>query len=395
MLLLIVAACADRDDSSGVASHAQSGAISYAPITESILTPDSVDTRLGTLDFFDGYPSAAAVDAVYDNLDFQRGVRAFLDTLPIASLYAMREGMKGVGLVDGTVGIFENLMDSKTLFLTANTESIYALTWLDLRDGPVVVESPPNTLGFVDDAFFNYVTDLGNAGPDRGQGGKYLFLPPGYKGEIPDGYFTFESGTYGNWLIWRGFLVDGDPGPGVESMKANTHVYRLADVGDPPEQVFVNLSGQSFNTIHANDYSYFEEINTIIQEEPVDNVDPELLGLLAAIGIEKGKPFAPDERMKALLTDAAAVGNATARALVFATRDAEAFIFENSNWKTGFIGGSHEFQRDGVRLLDARTLFFYYATGITPAMAAKMVGVGSQYAGAALDSEGRHFDGLA
>jgi hypothetical protein len=390
--LLIVAACADRDDSAGAETGMQAGDISYAPIPESILTPASVDTRIGTLAFFDGYASAATVDAAYDNLDFQRGVRAFLDAIPIASLYAMREGMKGAGLVDGTIGIFENLMDSKALFLTANTESIYALTWLDLREGPVVVESPPNTLGFVDDAFFNYVTDLGNAGPDRGQGGKYLFLPPGYEGGIPDGYFTYESGTYGNWLIWRGFLVDGDSGPGVESMKANTRVYRLADAGDPPEQAFVNLSGQTFNTIHANDFSYFEEINAIIQEEPVNNVDPELLGLLAA-GIEKGKPFAPDERMKALLNDAAAVGNATARALVFATRDPEAYIFENSYWKTGFIGGSHEFKIDGVRLLDARTLFFYYATGITPAMAAKMVGVGSQYAGAALDSEGRHFDG--
>jgi hypothetical protein len=392
-LLLIIVACADRSDNAGTTAIAETGEITYAPIPQSILTPDSVDSRIGALEFFDGYPSGATVDATYDNLDFQRGVRAFLDTLPIASLYAMREGMKGVGLVDGAVGIFENLMDSKTLFLTANTESIYAATWLDLREGPVVVESPPNTLGFVDDAFFNYVTDLGNAGPDRGKGGKYLFLPPGYDGEIPDGYYTFESGTYGNWLIWRGFLVDGDPGPGVESMKANTRVYRLAEAGDPPEQAFVNLSGQSFNTIHANDYSYFDEINAIIQEEPVDSVDPELLGLLAAIGIEKGKPFAPDERMKALLTDAAAVGNATARALVFATRDPEAFIFENSHWKTGFIGGSHEFQRDGVRLLDARSLFFYYATGITPAMAAKMVGVGSQYAGAAVDSEGRHFDG--
>jgi hypothetical protein len=80
----------------------------------------SVDTRIGTLAFFDGYASSATVDATYDNLDFQRGVRAFLDAIPIASLYAMREGMKRAGLVDGTVGIFENLMDSKALFLTAN-----------------------------------------------------------------------------------------------------------------------------------------------------------------------------------------------------------------------------------------------------------------------------------
>ena len=93
--------------------------------------------------------------------------------------------------MDGTVGIFEELMDCKTLFLTANTESIYAMTWLDLKDGPVVVESPPNTLGFVDDASGSSTsTDLGNAGPDRGQGGKFLFLPPGYEGETPEGYFT-------------------------------------------------------------------------------------------------------------------------------------------------------------------------------------------------------------
>ena len=110
--LLIVAACADRDDSVGSETRSQAGEISYAPIPESILTPDSVESRIGTLEFFDGYPRAATVGAAYDNLDFQRGVRAFLDTLPIASLYAMREGMKGMGLVDGTVGIFEDLMDS-------------------------------------------------------------------------------------------------------------------------------------------------------------------------------------------------------------------------------------------------------------------------------------------
>ena len=367
--------------------------VQYDDTPGSILTPDRVETRLGTLQFFDGYPSAESVAMVYDNLDFQRGVRAFLDTIPIASLYAMREGFREAGLVNGTVGVFEELMDSKTLFLTANTESVYAATWLDLTDGPIVVESPPNTLGFVDDFFFNYVTDMGNAGPDRGQGGTFLFLPPGYDGDVPQGYFTYRSRTYGNWLIWRGFLVDGDPQPAVASIKASTHIYPLAQRDNPPEQRFLNVSGQHFNTIHANDFTFFEEVNEVIQEEPVDSVDPELLGVLASIGIEKGKPFAPDARMRAILTDAAAVGNATARTIVFATRDQASQLFEDSAWKTGFIGGSHEFLREGVRLLDPRTLFFYYATGITPAMSAKMVGVGSQYAGAMVDSEGRAFDG--
>jgi len=320
-VLFGITACGQSSDNGDKGADTSTGAIHYGAIPDSILTPDSVETRLGTLEFFDGYPSAETVESLYDNLDFQRGVRVFLDALPIASLYAMREGFREAGMVDGTVGIFEELMDSKTLFLTPNTESIYAATWLDLRDGPVVVESPPNTLGFVDDFFFKYVTDLGNVGPDRGRGGKFLFLPPGYDGEVPDGYYTFESPTYGNWLIWRGFQVDGDPAPAVASMKANTHIYPLADRDKPPEQKFVNVSGQYFNTIHANDFSYFEEVAQVIHEEPTASVDPELLGLLASIGIEKGKPFAPDARMKAILMDAAAVGNATARVTIFASRN--------------------------------------------------------------------------
>jgi hypothetical protein len=392
-ILISSAGCGQSSNSGDKGPDASTGAIRYEAIPDSILTPDSVETRLGTLEFFDGYPSTETVEAVYDNLDFQRGVRAFLDALPLASLYAMREGFREAGMVDGTVGIFENLMDSKTLLLTPNTESIYAMTWLDLKDGPLVVESPPNTLGFVDDFFFKYVTDLGNAGPDGGQGGKYLFLPPGYDGEVPDGYFTFESQTYGNWLVWRGFQVEGDPAPAVAIMKTKMRIYRLADRDNPPEQKFVNVSGQHFNTIHANDFSFFEEVAHVIHEEPTTSIDPELLGLLASIGIEKDKPFNPDSRMKALLTDAAAVGNATARATVFASRSPGQLLHKDRTWMTAFVGGSHEFAADGAILLDARTLFFYFATGITPAMAFEMVGAGSQYAGAVTDPNGNVLDG--
>ncbi|MHC4361822.1 MAG: DUF1214 domain-containing protein [Planctomycetota bacterium] len=131
-----------------------------------------------------------------------------------------------------------------------------------------------------------------------------------------------------------------------------------------------------------------------IQEEPVGSGDPELLGQLAAIGIQKGVPFAPDDRMKKILTDAAAIGSAISRSLIFDTRDKEAYIFRNSYWKTAFIGANHLFAyNDGARRLDARSMFFYYATMITPAMANKMVGVGSQYALAAVDSKGRPLDG--
>lgn len=140
-------------------------------------------TRIGTLEFFDGFPSQKTVELVYNNLDFLRGMEAFLTTIPAASLHAIREGYRGLG-VTGNNQIFltENLMDSRALYLTANTESVNFGGWLDIKDGPMVVESPPNTLGMVNDFFFRYVADLGNAGPDKGMGGKYLFVPPGWKG---------------------------------------------------------------------------------------------------------------------------------------------------------------------------------------------------------------------
>ena len=362
-------------------------------IPQEILTPDKVKTRLGTLEFSDGLPTTETVEKAYDHLDFIRGVRTFLDAIPIASMHALREGCRETGCVNGTVGIFEQLMDSKSLWLTPNTESVYAVTWLDLKDGPVVVESPPNTLGIVDNFWFEYVADLGIVGPDKGKCGKFLILPPGYEGELPEGFHTYKSSTYGNLLLWRGFQVNGDPKPAVSNIKANTRIYPLAAATNPPKQNFINLSGHEHSTIHSNDITFYDEINQVIQEEPGDGLDPEYLGMLASIGIEKGKPFKMDARMKSILTDASAVGNATARSIAFRNRDKQARIFDDRRWLTGFIGGSHEFLKDEVRLLNARSMFFYGATMITPAMTIEMVGQGSQYAAGMGDAEGNPFDG--
>jgi hypothetical protein len=123
-------------------------------------------------------PHDATVQKVYDNLDFQRGVQAFLVTMPAASAAALRKGIRSFGPDNQTVLIAESLFDSRSLFLTPNTESVYAQAWIDLKYGPIVIESPPNTLGILDDFWFHYATDLGNAGPDKGKGGKFLILPP-------------------------------------------------------------------------------------------------------------------------------------------------------------------------------------------------------------------------
>jgi hypothetical protein len=362
-------------------------------IPASITTPDSVDTSIGTLKFFDGFPDDATVQKVYDNLDFQRGVQTFLSGMPGTSLVGMRTGFAKLGALNNNVLLFENRLDSKSLFLTGNTDSVYFSTWINLKDSPMVLETPPKVLAFLDDSWFQYVTDIGNAGRDKGKGGKYLVLPPNYNGPVPEGYLVAESRTYNLWLMGRGFKVNGDLTPAVDGIKKNLRIYPLSQAANPPVTKFINGSGVELNTVHSNDFSYFEELNEVVQEEPSEALDPERLGLFASIGIEKGKPFAPDARMKKILTDSAAVGNATARALLFRTRMKDAYYFPNSAWLTTFTGGYEFLLQPGVRNLDARTMFFYYATGITPAMAMKMVGVGSQYAAAFVDSEGKPLDG--
>jgi len=159
-----------------------------AKVPAFVMTPDKVETKtLGTLEFFDGMPSPDTARKVYDHLDLTRGVTSFLDGIPITSMYAMLRGLREAGVKPGEVGMTETLLDARTLLLTPNTTTIYILSQLDLSDGPVVVESPPKMLGFVNDAAFQDVIDIGVAGPDKGKGGKFLFIPPGYKGDIPEG----------------------------------------------------------------------------------------------------------------------------------------------------------------------------------------------------------------
>ena len=362
-------------------------------IPPSILTPDRVETRLGTLKFFDGFPDAATVQKVYDHLDFQHGVQAFLAALPAATLHAERSGYRSFGPDNLTVLITESLLDSRSLFTVANAEILYNLAWLDTKDGPLVIEIPPNVLGFINDFWSRYVGDVGRAGADRGAGGRYLLLPPDHADAVPDGYTVLRSRTYGHKLLFRTFAVDGDLRPAVENTKQHCRIYSLAAAEDPPEMTFVDVSGRFFSNVPAGDASLFDDVAAVVREEPLDAVDPETRGLLAAIGIRKDAPFEPDAQMQAILAEAAAVGNATARAIVFATRDREAYYYPDSAWKMAWIGGDPAFSPGGLLNLDARTLCCYATQGVSPAMSVKMVGVGSQYAYAERDTAGQYLDG--
>jgi hypothetical protein len=403
----------------------------YPPIPPSLTTPDQVETSIGTLKLRDGIPDQATADKLYDQLDLQRGVSAFLNGLRGVSILAARNGIRAAGVKDNEgILIFSGLMDAQSLFLTANADTVYFIGNIDLSKGPMVVETPPDTLGLFDDLWFRWVIDFGGPGPDRGLGGKYLLLPPGYSGPLPEGgYFIGRPSTTSVALLGRAFLVNNDPKPAVETIKRTLKIYPyvpgsygtsmgdfltgkapLAPLSKPGTLTFVEGTGLSMNTIPPNDFSYYEMLDALVQEQPAEALEPEIGGQFAAIGIVKGKKFAPDARMRKILTDAIAIANGAARTVSFRPRESEGFGYYSptSKWLNPLFVGGYDFTRPppeitkegvkpypytGAHTLDARAAFFYVATGVTPAMVMRLTEIGSQYLFGIIDSDGDPFDG--
>ena len=398
----------------------------------SISTPDRLETRLGALELVDGVPTRETTETVYDHLDFTHALNAFLNGFPGASTQALRKGLHEAGAEDNAILIFSELMDSNSLFLTANADTVYFIGFVDLSSGPMVVETPPKALALFDDMWFQWIVDFGLPGPDRGEGGRYLLVPPGYEGSLPDsGLHVRHSRTMRAILLGRSFINENpgmDPAPTVELIKRTTKIYPYAQGGfgtsiatllegqvrrDPPveipETVFVEASGKAFNTIPPTDSGLYELLNELVQEQPAGSTEIELTGELAAIGIVKGKPFAPDDRMRRVLAEAAVVGTATSRALLFDPRASEGFAYyDGSAWENPMWVGGYDFETPpplvteegikpfpptGVRALHSRVAWFYGYTGVTPAMCMRLTGVGSQYVFAFRDADGNRLDG--
>jgi hypothetical protein len=396
----------------------------------SLGAPDAVQTGIGTLEFKDGAPTVETASKVYDALDFTHALDVYNNSFRGASALAIVKGFESIGAKPGDVAIFSDLMDSNSLFLTANADTVYYLAALDLSKGPMVVEQPTDAVGTINDMWFSWIIDIGAPGPDRGLGGKYLIVGPDYDGPLPEGgYFVAHSKTNLALYAARAYLVDNDPKPAVENVKRNLKIYpyrpgsfgtsiaqaldgtvRIAGEPKIPETKFIEVSGLSFNTIPPSDYGFFELINENVQNEPATSYDIELAGQLAAIGIVHGKAFAPDERMKKILSDAAAVGQATGRALNwrYAMKHPDWAYYEGSHWGSMLWEGGAFFEtpppifKDGVfkplaptgaRTLDSRTAFYYGYTLDSPGMIMRIPDVGSQYLMGFLDSEGTPFDG--
>lgn len=358
--------------------------------------PEKIKTRFGKLKFPDGYPTEDTVKKVYDELDLQRATQLYLDMYPALSAHGLLKGwVRDLDMRDSShISVTADRLDSSALVLTGNTESLYAFIVFDLKkDGPTVFEVPPGVMGPLDDHNFLFVADIGPTGKDQGKGGKYLLLPPGYDGAVPDGYLVVRSPTYANFSFIRANAkLVGFGENALEFYRKNAKVYPLKTGPCAPR--VKNVTGIPWNSLVPEDSSAFQWMHEIIDYEPAEAFGKELLGRLASVGIVKGKPFAPDARMQQIFAKAAEQGIAMSRVIAFESRQPEARIYPNRMWESPFIGNSSSFDPQGYFNLEARTTFHFTADGITPAMAMQMPeGKGSRYQTTYKDKDGNYLDG--
>ncbi|MGB5479449.1 MAG: DUF1254 domain-containing protein [Eudoraea sp.] len=357
--------------------------------------PDKIETNFGTLNFeLEAFPDEASVQKIYDEMDRQRATQAYMDFYPTLSVNGILKGqIRDFGFKTASdVGVMPGPgLTPSELYLTGNNSTVYAVATLDLKvDGATVVEIPAGMYGTADDAAFKFLTDIGFVGPDKGKGGKYLFVPPGYTDQIPDGYFVIKSPSYRIWTMMRGW---GDIGSGEKALdyfRQNLKIYPLTT--GPREFKVVNTNGLGLNSLPAEDGSVFELLNEVIQYEPSALFGAEQLGKLATLGIRKGEPFNPDARMQKILDQGAKLGAAMCRAIVFASREKDIEYWEGRHWEKMFLYNT-TFERDGVADVDARTLWHYPAIVVSPALIATTPGAGTAYLTSFRDKDGAYLDG--
>jgi hypothetical protein len=351
------------------------------------------NTRISNLKIERGYPSQASIQALYDELDYQRAVQAYLWAMPAVAQNELRLGLeRDLGVGNNDVVIFDNFVDPKGVFLTANNTTIYIGAYMNMeRDGPMVLDMPAGLLGMLDDLWQVPISDVGFVGPDKGAGGRFLILPPGYQGEIPEGYFIVRSSTNLVSLMARG-LVKGDDVKGAADNLRKARIYPYAQRDNPPETHFVSGSGRLVNTIAPAGFAYWERLSAIINSEPVREKDRVMMAMIKPLGIEKGKSFNPDDRQRELLTEGAAVGNAMAKTLSYASRNPESIYYPGKHWRLNFEINP-EMENEYSTQLDERTTYTYAAIFVARGMILKSPGTGSQYLSSFQDKNGNWLDG--
>lgn len=343
-----------------------------------------------------GYPTSEEVARVYDEIDLNRAIQCYRQFFPTVSGYMIFKGNDDLGLVLNKVfGTLET--KPKHVGLTLNSDTPYAPLLLDLSTGPMVVELPPGPLICIAmDVNQRWVLDMGLPGPDGGKGGRHLLLPPDYDGDVPEGYFVGRATS--NRLLGgiRSLPVGGDVDAATERL-TTVKVYPLEPVADWTDPVFLDLTPVPQDTTPDSiekSIDFWRALHVIVDTEPAAPLYRFGYGELAALGIEKGKPFAPDERVTGILAKAAVIGAEQMRVESFADRRPDRVVWPGTQWEWAALRYENgDFDKPYSVDTEARDKWFFQAIGASIAMFRRDTHAGSLYWLGLRDADARYLDG--
>jgi hypothetical protein len=375
--------------------------------------------ELADLPFAENRPTAETAQTLRDELLFQRATQAYLWALPLLNTLGMQVGSERA-FGDGyhVLPIWKQRLDARTLVTTPNSDVIYAMSYVDLgRDGPMVFDAPPMLQGILLDFWQrpipgpvidgrSFAGDVGLPGPDAGKGGKFLLLPPGYRGPVPRGYHVYRSGTNNVFIFLRGFYQDSANLTPAVTLLEKTRIYPLNGEARARAMRFPDASGVPVDMLPLRDGSAFDRLKELVDSEGPHLADADSLGLLAAIGIVKGQPFSPDARTRAILDRAARTGYKMSRVQGFSDtlNGGSLRMYADRQWVNPLDNVTPPGPRTALNLawqnvagghldLDARIWFFTNYYSVSPGMLSKIPGKGAMYMIAFNGSDGTGLSG--
>ena len=346
--------------------------------------------------FKGGFPTPETIAKAYDDLDMNRAVQAYRFFYPTVSGAAVVKGWRDAGLLPNRIfGVLET--QPRHVSFTPHPDAPYAQILVDLAGGPIVVELPPGPLVVsAVDVNQRWVADMGVPGPDEGKGGTHLFLPPGHRGAPPGGHHVWQATTRTLIVGGRSLPAGGDVKAALARIRT-IKVYPLAPPPDWREPEWLELTEKPEDTTPLQwetNLQFWEALHQVIDTEPAVRQYRAYYGELAALGIAKGQPFAPDGRMKRILEAAAAIANAQLRVEAFACRRPDRIAWKDRRWEWAALRSENgDFDTPAHVDLEARDKWFYQAIGASPAMFRRTAGAGSLYWLGLRDATGAYLDG--
>jgi len=371
---------------------------------------------LSNLPFVENRPTAETAKTLRDELLFQRATQAYLWALPLINTLGMKVGSEKVFNAGYNVlPVWKKRLDSKTLITTPNSDVIYAMGYVDLgKDGPLVFEAPPNLQGILLDAWQRpipvdggrFFGDVGLPGPDAGKGGKFLLLPPGYKAAVPEDCFVYRSPTNNVFVFLRAFYQDPKNLTPAVALIEQSRIYPLSGKESARPMQFPDASGVPVNMLPISDGTAFDQLKKLVDSEGENLADSDGLGMLASIGIAKGRLFEPDAKTREILDHAARTAYKMSRVIGFEEEIAgrSLRIYPERRWVNPMADATPEnlagpfdlgWRRvsGGYLDLDARIWFFTNYYSVSPGMLSQTPGRGAKYMIAFVDSQGENLSG--